>query len=331
MRVSPIITIAGYVAMLLTLTMLNCSCSHSDEPDEPQNPDVPELPGYEPLDGLDPNVPLLNGYDKIVGYTPWPAEKKPDSELTGEGFSYEYWFEHKAEAQSMEELMALCEAPSGLLAAMSTRNLALTCFVYPYNSIYAAYDIQYLGIMSAMSAGCWQELMIRESGTAQLLDLFCELSYPMSHSGEFHDYLSYLDYKALAENRWNCLNALTLVMMTAVDSNAFTPGQLTRIAGEIFRKIDNIDHADDGLYSYVGVMRYPFLLGAFIAYRYDRSLTPLELSYLYDLTGFIGLPGYDPVKNRYFTVEAVTTALNIVTKSLERIEQGSLMPHDTEF
>lgn len=61
MRVSPIITMAGYAAMLLTLTMLNCSCSHNDEPDVPQNPDVPELPGYEPLDGLDPNVPLLNG------------------------------------------------------------------------------------------------------------------------------------------------------------------------------------------------------------------------------------------------------------------------------
>ena len=303
MKIPPFVKLVKLSALILTLALALCSCGNDDEPEVPENP---EQPTYQPLEGLDPNVPLFKGYDKRIGYTLWPAEKTPDSELTGEGFSYDYWAEHKQEAQSTEELIALCEVPQEQLVAMSTRNLMLTCFVHPYNQIYNAYDNQYLGIMSAMMANCWQELMKRESGAVQLLELYCELSYPMSHSGTFnYDYLSYLDYKAFSENRLNSLNALTLVMMTAVDSNAFTPEQLTRIAGEIFKKIDNIDSADDGLYSYIGTMRYPFLLGAFIAYRFDRSLTSLELSYLYDLTGFTGLPGYDLETGRRFTAEDV--------------------------
>lgn len=308
-------------AVILTLVLSLCSCGHDDEPEIPEQPELPE---YKPLEGLDPTVPLLNDYDKFVGYKLWSSEKIPDGDLTGEGFSYEYWYEHKAEAKSLEELLALCEVPSAQLAAMSTRNLVLTCFVHPYNEIYNAYDNQYLGIMSAMKANCWQELMKRESGAAQLLDLYCELTYSLSHSGNFVDYLSYQDYKEKASNSF-ALSALTLVMMTAVDSNAFTPEQLTRIAGEIFNKIDNINSADEGTHSYAGTMRYPFLLGAFIAYRYDRSLTPLELSYLYDLTGFFGMPGYDINTDRYFTAQDLTVALNVVTKSLERIEQGSLL------
>lgn len=316
------IKIANWFAMALTLAFLLCGCGHHDEPD---NPDEPELPGYRPLEGLDPTVPLLNGYDKFVGYQMWSAEKIPDGDLTGEGFSYDYWAEHKQEAHSGEELMALCEVPQEQLAAMSTRNLALTCFVHPYNVTFSAYDNEYLGILSPMKANCWQELMRRETGAKQLLDLYCELTYPLSHPGTFNLYLSYLDYKALAANHYNTLNALTLAMMTAVDSNALTPEQLTVIAGEIFKKIDNILAADEGIYSYVGTIRYSYLLGAFIAYRFDRSLTPLELSLLYDLTGFIGLPGYHQTTSRYFTADDLSDALKVVEQSLERIEQGSLL------
>ena len=318
--------IAKCSAMVVAFAMLLCGCggSNDDEPDVPVTPDEIE---YKPLSGLNPDVPLLNGYEKIVGYQLWGSEKIPDGDLTGEGFSYDYWKEHKSEAKSFEELMALCEVPQEQLAAMSTRNLVLTCYVHPYNTIYNAYDNQYLGVMAAMNANCWQELMKRETGATQLLDLYCELTYPTSKSSidVEKEVLSYLDYKVLAANRWNPLNALTLVMMTAVDSNAFTPEQLIRIAGEIFKKIDNILSADEDLLSYVGALRYPYLLGAFIAYRYDRSLSPLELSLLYDLTGFMGIPGYDSRTDRYFTAEHVASALQVVEQSLERIEQGSLL------
>ena len=322
------IRISKYFAIVLTLALLLlCGCGHNDEPVDPENPENPELPAYQPLEGLNPSVPLLKGYDELVGYTLWPTEKIPDGNLTGDGFSYNYWFEHKNEAQSLKELLALCEVPQEQLAAMSTRNLVLTCYIHPYNSIYNAYDNQYLGVMTAMRANCWQELMIRETGVAQLLDLYCELTYPkiLSSINVETDVLSYLDYKVLEANHWNALTALTLVMMTAVDRNAFTPEQLTRIAGEIFNKIDNLLTAEEGIHSYVGSIRYPYMLGAFIAYRYDRSLTPLELSLVYDFTGFFGMPGHDSVKDRYFTTDDVANATKIITQSLERIEQGSLL------
>ena len=301
------------------MSLISCG---SDEPDIPDTPDVSE---YVPLEGLDPTVPLFNGYDKIIGYQLWTCEKIPDVGLTGEGFSFDYWEEHKHEAQSFEEMRALCEIPQEQLDAMSTRNLVQTCFVYPYNEVYGAYNNIYFGIMSAMKANCWQELMRRETGSTRLLDLYCELTYPTSSSGDWKDWLSYLDYKELAGNRWNSLSALTLVMMTAVDSKAFTPEQLTRLAGEIFNKIDNMLNADEGLYSYAGSICYPYLLGAFMAYRYDRSLSPLELSLLYDLTGYQGMPGTDLSTERVFTAENVASALKVVTQSLERIEQGSLL------
>ena len=313
-------------AMVVAFAMLLCGCggSNNDEPDVPVTPDEIE---YEPLSGLNPDVPLLNGYEKIVGYQLWGSEKIPDGDLTGEGFSYDYWKEHKGEAKSLEELLALCEVPQEQLAAMSTRNLVLTCYLHPYNSIYNAYDNQYLGIMSAMSANCWQELMKRETGATQLLDLYCELTYLTSKSSIDieKEVLSYLDYKELTSSNPMSLNPLTLAMMTAVDRNAYTPEQLTRIAGEIFKKINNILNAEDGIYSYVGDIRYHYLLGAFISYRYDRTLSPLELSLLYDLTGWIGLPGYDSKTGRHFTDKHVANALEVVTKSLERIEQGSLL------
>lgn len=310
------------MAMAIGMVLFGCSGGHIDEPNLPDTP-TPDTT-YRPIDGLDPTVALFNGYEKQIGYTLWPVEKMPDSNLIGEGFSFDYWGEHKGEYHTSGELMALCEVPQGKLAAMSTRNLVLTCFVYPYNVLFNAYNNQYLGIMAAMRANCWQELMKRETGAAQLLDLYCELTYPTSSITDFSTGLSYLNYKEQAAKSLTKLSALTLAMMTAVDSRAFTPEQLTHLAGEIFNKIENMLDADEGIYSYSGNLRYPYLLGAFIAYHYDNALTPIELSLLYDLTAFLGLPGYDSVKNRYFTTWSVVQALGIVVQSLERIEQGGL-------
>ncbi len=322
MRIVPFITASMRFTIVAVAALLLGGCGGNAD-DEPVSPPTPDEIEYQPLSGLNPAVPLLNGYDHIVGYELWTAEKIPDADLTGEGFSFDYWAEHKHEAHSLKELMALCEVPQPLLSAMSTRNLVQTCFVHPYNSIYNAYDIEYLGIMNAMRANCWQELMRRATGSSQLLDLYCELSYPLSPDTDFHDWLSYLDYKSLAADQWNTLAALTLVMMTAVDSNAFTAVQLTRIAGEVFNKIDNLLSADEGSYSYTGQIRYQYLLGAFIVYRYDRSLTPLELSLLYDYTGYQGIPGV--INDRLFTAQHASSAMQVVQQHLETIEQGSLL------
>ena len=137
-------------------------------------------------------------------------------------------------------------------------------------------------------------------------------------------YDSWLDDK-FARQMILSVDRATVLSNHAVDSKAFTPEQLTRLAGEIFNKIDNMLNADEGLYSYAGSICYPYLLGAFMAYRYDRSLSPLELSLLYDLTGYQGMPGTDLSTERVFTAENVASALKVVTQSLERIEQGSLL------
>lgn len=312
------------VAFMVTIILLLCGCS-SHHLDEIEDPNPPDTTVYQPHVGLDPTVPLFKDYDKIVGYSLWRDVKIPDTNLTGVGYCYDYWEEHKHEASTFEELMALCEVPQELLAAMSTRNLILTCFMHPYLNLFYSYTNNYIGIMVAMGANCWQELMKRETGTSQLLDLYCELTYPTSSISSAQSAgLCYLDYKEKAAENPHKLSGLALTLMTAVDGNVFTSEQLKCLAGEFFRKIDNLYAADKGRYTYNTTIRFPFLLGAFIAYHYDQSLTPYELSLLYDFTGFQGMPGFDEETGRRFTPQNVSSALNIVTRSLERIEQGGL-------
>ena len=106
--------------------------------------------------------------------------------------------------------------------------------------------------------------------------------------------------------------------MTAVDFNALNKEQLSVLSSEIFKKIDNIATADEGVYDYSFAYRFPYLLGAFIAYHYDEQLNDEDVSLLIDFTGFSGLPGV--MGNKVFTNEDVSRSTLVILQSLERMK-----------
>ena len=65
-------------------------------------------------------------------------------------------------------------------------------------------------------------------------------------------------------------------------------------------------------------MRFPYLLGAFIAYHYDEQLNDEEATLLYNYTGFSGLPGV--AGELSFTSEDVSRSTLIIIQSLERMK-----------
>lgn len=285
------------ILLSLLLTLLMCSCS--DEKDEPVNRENPVR-----------EAPLLASYHQKFGNCEmWPNEVIDDSELTGKGGDYYYWNAHKAEAQTMEELMALCDVPKDLLSAMSTRNLALTCFMHPYNTTPLFYNSIYQSVFIMTLANSYEEIMRRRSGAAELLNLYCELEYPKSRTEKPTAGLSYEDYKTSASESYAHLNGLSLFLMTAVDYNALNKEQLARLSSEIFRKIDNIAAADEEMH-YEGY-RYTYLIGAFIAYHYDNKLSENEVNLLRTFIASQGVPS-----NEYYS-----RATAVISQSLERMQQ----------
>ena len=215
------------------------------------------------------------------------------------------------------EKKALCDVPEDKLYAMSTRNLALTCFMHPYNGVYDLYNVLYESVFTMTLANCYQELMQRLTGATELLNLYCELDYPKSKPVNTTAGLSYEDYNKNTFENILHLNGLTLFLMTAVDFNALNKEQLSVLSSEIFKKIDNIATADEGVYDYY-TMRFPYLLGAFIAYHYDEQLNDEEATLLYNYTGFSGLPGV--AGEQSFTSEDVSRSTLIIIQSLERMK-----------
>ena len=85
---------------------------------------------YDPS-GFDNNQDLpMFEYDRTKDFAFWPTPTIDDSQLTGGGYDFAYWWQHKAEAGSIEQLMAMCNIPKDVLKAMSTPNLAITCSNY---------------------------------------------------------------------------------------------------------------------------------------------------------------------------------------------------------
>ena len=90
--------------------------------------------------------------------------------------------------------------------------------------------------------------MQRLTGATELLNLYCELDYPKSKPVNTTAGLSYEDYNKNTFENILHLNGLTLFLMTAVDFNALNKEQLSVLSSEIFKKIDNIATADEGVY-----------------------------------------------------------------------------------
>lgn len=268
-----VMKILRLLALLLLTMVLTTAC-----------PSIEPEPEPEPNDGY---VQLLSRYEALVDYTPWPAETKPDANLTGPGGNFSYWWEHRTEVSGAEALWGLCRLKDEQLATMSTRNLARTVYLYPYGFEFDAFPDSYNGIFLEMGRfNGTQELMRRSSGAAELLHLYQEVHYPQKAPGTYIplDYTEYLN-ESLAFVK---LPYLSFLLITAVDYGRFQPQEIRTLANAIANKMEEIAAANaannNELYSWIGNVRIPYVLGAFVAYRYDAALREKER---YDLRSFI--------------------------------------------
>ena len=270
-----------------------------DKKDEPLNRTQFEIEREAPVRA----TPLLANYaQQHDGLTMWPSTVVDDSGLTGEAGDYSYWQEHKNEAQTIEELMAMCDISSDKLHAMSTANLARTCYNHPYAFVYTAQNVIYQGFFFMTQANSYRELMQRKTGALELLNLYCEQEYTTTGFG---------------------LNALSLFLMTAVDYNALNQEQLARLSAEIFNKIDNIIDVEGSTPGFYSNLRFPYLLGAFVAYHYDASLSDDDVTLLKNFIIVTGVSQYK-VNGVTLTNEDISHATMIISQSLERMEQMSI-------
>ena len=282
---------------LLAVALLMVSCDSKDSSDEP-------APPFKPQD-VTPNSWFFAGHERNVGYVLWPEATVDDSNLTGDGYGYGYYYQHRAGAESYDEMMAMCQVPKAILKAMSTHNLVLTCFKHPFIFNHMAYNDQYLGVMTAMEGNCFQELMRRRTGRVELLDLFCDLQYgdTILTRGDVH------------LGKWDYAPVL-ICLMTAVDCGVYDKAQVKRIAGEVFNQIDDIvaSYADaDNVEWYF--LRYPYLVGAILAHHNDDQLQDSEKELLYRFLGWQGWTGDT------FSAEDVSNSTRIISESLERLSQ----------
>lgn len=225
------------LAMMALMAMTACT---KDEPDMATH-----------VIQVDPNTPVL----PVEDFQMWPTPTIDDSDLQGEYYAYVYWHEHKAEAQTGDELIAMCNVPDDILKNMSTPNLVRTCFKHPYNNIWQTYNNAYEGILSIMTRfNGYAELMKRHSGVEATLDLFTQIGY----------------YQGTTMVSETDMISWTLVMCTAADYSAFNQEQVSRLAQDVRNK-DRIALQTSSPNLYLSHYFYT-LLGAFIVYHYDDTL-----------------------------------------------------------
>ncbi len=215
------------LAMMTLMAMTACT---TDEPAAQQPTDYDnnqDLPMFE--------------YDRTKDFAFWPTPTIDDSQLTGGGYDFAYWWQHKADAESIEQLMAMCNIPKDVLKAMSTPNLAITCSNYPYNATFSAYNDEYKGFLGTIPHfNGYAELMKRKGGLQATLDLYAEL-----------------------DSRFVC---------TAVDHKVLSTEQVTRLAQVVTTRFNDGTKDSNLAFSY--------LLGGFIAYHYDTTLPDEQLHLL---------------------------------------------------
>lgn len=243
---------------------------------------------------VDPNTPVL----PVEDFQMWPTPTIDDSDLQGEYYAYVYWHEHKAEAQTGDERIAMCNVPDDILNNMSTPNLARTCFKHPYNNIWQTYNNAYEGILSIMTRfNGYAELMKRRSGAEAALNLFTQIGY-------------YQGSTMVSETN---MISWTLVMCTAADYSAFNQEQVSRLAQDVRNK-DRIALQTSSPNLYLSHYFYT-LLGAFIVYHYDNTI-PDEQRVL--IANFI----------RYYSVinqpsnDDLSRSYSIIYSGLERLSSS---------
>ena len=288
--------------MTLALALLSLSACIKDLDDPSSRMATP----------INPRVPLM----PIAGdFEMWPSPSINDNDLQGESYSYDYWKEHKAEAQSFEELLAMTNVPNDLLKNMSTTNLAWTCFTHPYNNNwFVSYNI-YDGILSVVTTfNGYEELMKRYGGRDAVVDLYIKLGY--KELGDNQEGKTLVSARDLAS--W------TLVVCTLADNNALNANQRRRLAKEVLAKKQAIASSHTDIYK---GQDFIYLLGAFIAYHYDYTLTEEKLVLLRSFikficdNGTITPPSFD--EGGSSPDADMSRSFNIIGGSLEAIAAGN--------
>jgi hypothetical protein len=249
-----------------------------------------------PIIQEDPYSPVL----PVGDFKMWPTPTIDDSNLTGEGYNYDYWKEHNDEAKTGDELLAMCNVPEDLLKNMSTPNLAWTCFNHPYNGDWFAFNSAYDGILSVMTrSNGYEELMKRKSGAEATIDLYTQLGYGQEGKTTVNE---------------SSMIAWTLVLCTAADYRAFDQTQIARLAEDVLYK-DHLALVTSSSNLYLSHKSY-CLLGAFMAYHYDDTL-PEEQRVL--LGNFIK----NLSMTYYIDDDNLTRSYTIIKNSLERLAAGT--------
>ena len=239
---------------------------------------------YDPS-GFDNNQELpMFEYDKTKDFVFWPTPTIEDSELTGGGYDFAYWQQHKTEAESVEAMMAMCNIPKDLLKAMSTRNLAITCSNYPYNAIFLAYNDAYKGFLGTIADfNGYAELMKRKGGLQATLDLYAELD------GRAQD-ISFTRFQP-----W------TFFVCSAVDHKVLSNEQVARLAQVVTSRFNDGTERIN--------LAFTYLLGGFIAYHYDTTLPDEQLYLLKAYLQFdCKIPGVSKPDDRISTI--IESSLN---------------------
>jgi hypothetical protein len=251
------------LAMMALMAMAACT---TDEPDQ----------SFMTFDS-NQNLPLFN-YDMTKDFALWPTPSIDDSGLQGGGYDFVYWWQHKAEAESVEAMMAMCNIPKDLLEAMSTRNLAITCSNYPYNATFMAYNDAYKGFLGTIAHfNGYAELMKRTGGLQATLDLYAELD------GHAQD-ISFSRFQP-----W------TYFVCSAVDHKVLSNEQIARLAPVVTKRFSDGTEGTN--------LTFTYLLGAFIAYHYDTTLPDEQLYLLKAYLQFYCMhPGVSEPDDRISTI-----------------------------
>ena len=266
---------------------------------------------------------LLKRYETVFQHEFWPSVIKDDENLSGEGGNYQYWWNHRSQAKSGEELELLCAIPKDKLSGMSTRNLVLTCYIYPYLGTFWAHNDPRTGLFGQMARfNGLLELQLRKNAPAELIKLYKEIKDTGS-TGQ----TTVLDYKDYAKmNTIFGLPSLTMILESAVDYGCISKAQVKELAAAILEKIDQADKLPEGTRSW-STASYPYVLGAMLAYHHDSSLTDEQVQMMVRFIGvgssFPGTPmEYNEASGKYYaSEETIQRYRDVILASLDRLRR----------
>lgn len=266
--------LAAVMFGMATLSACNDTILNTDDPyEEPSNIEW-DRDGYH-------GTPILTAYTKSLqsdiwkdGSGVWKIKDIDESRLIGAGFSYQNWEDHKSEADSYEGLIALCTPSESVRKKMSTRNLAISTYLFPYNSNYFLFNSPLYGFFKTLDdCKLFQTLATRPSGPREIMNIYKEIT--LKEDSKYTPILECKDY--LKMNSKMHVSWLEMVLMTAVDEGLFSVEEISKLADITYDKITfQITHPKS--FSYIGSWMYSVMLASVIVYHYSEGLNDEEMN-----------------------------------------------------